>query len=180
MSSGNFDEPGAPQPPATTPETRPKMPAEYYSEPVQESKRVVPRGVVIGCGIAATVVLLLIFGLGVFLARGGMAVFLDLTLGQTLGEVRGLYASDVSEAQKKTLEAELDGLRKQVRDEKLPITRLSPVLTELQAVIKDRSVRSEEVERLREKIREATAPADDSTPAEVIPPPVPPVPTPKQ
>jgi hypothetical protein len=158
MSSGNFDEPGNAQTPAAPPENRAQMPAEYYSAPVDESKRIVPRGVLLGCGAAAAIGLLIIFAIGAFLASGGMATFLDFALGQTLGEVRGLYASDVSPAQKQTLEAELDALRKQVRDEKLPITRLSPVLTELQSSIKDRSVRSEEVERLREKIREASAP----------------------
>jgi hypothetical protein len=87
-----------------------------------------------------------------------MSTFIDFALGQTLGEVRGCYASDVSPAQKAALESELDALRKQVRNETLPVTRLAPVLTELQTSIKDRSVRADEVERLRVKIREAAAP----------------------
>ncbi|HVG24485.1 MAG TPA: hypothetical protein VND45_10050, partial [Thermoanaerobaculia bacterium] len=89
---------------------------------------------------------------------GGMSMLLDLTLGQTVGEVRGLYASDVSAAQKQTLEAELEKLRKGIRDEKVPVTRLAPLLTELRDVTTDRSVRSEEIDRLLVKIREAEAP----------------------
>lgn len=162
MSSGNFDEPGPTSTPPAPAETQTVMPAEYYSTPPSEAQRIVPRGVVLGCGIASIVAVLLIFAVGAFLARGGMATFLDFALGQTLGEVRGCYASDVSDAQKQAFEGELEELRKRVRAETLPVARLSPVLTELQTAIKDRSVRAEEVERLRGRIREAAAPETPS------------------
>ncbi|HEX8155043.1 MAG TPA: hypothetical protein VF698_18055 [Thermoanaerobaculia bacterium] len=158
MTTGNFDDPPAPSP-APIPPRRFRMPAEYYAAPLSEVRPIFPPWVAYGCGSLAGVFLVFLFAGGAWLASGGMSTAMDLILGQTLGEVRGMYAKDVTEADKKAVDDEFSALRKGLREETVSVTRLQPVLRAVQGVISDKTVTHEEVEKLRTAVRAAQTPA---------------------
>ena len=119
---------------------------------------VLPRGVTLGCGAAAIVALIAIFAGGAFMASGGIVDLMDLTFGMSMGEVRGMYAADVTDAQKKALEAAVESLRENVRTEKVSVDRLQPVLQTMQKGIADRTMTGAEVEALTAAARHANQP----------------------
>ena len=132
-------------------------PAEYYSGPTPPA--VLPRGVTFGCGAASAVALLLIFAGGVFMASGGMLQFMDLVLGMSMGEIRGMYTAEVTAAQKKDLEDSVEALRKSLREEKVSIANLDPVLQAIRKGTGDRKMHPAEVETISGAARKANRPA---------------------
>ena len=123
---------------------------------------VLPRGVTFGCGAAALAVLILVFAGGAFMASGGIVQLMDLTFGMSMGELRGMYQSDVTDMQKKELEGAIASLRENVRTEKVPLSRLDPVLQTLRKGISDEKMTAAEVEALTaaaNKANQATKPA---------------------
>ena len=158
MTTGNFDDSPAPSP-APVPPPGFRMPADYYSAPLSEVRPIFPPWVAYGCGGLAAVFLLVLFAVGAWLASGGMSIGMDFVLGQTLTEMRGMYAKDVTEADKKAVDDEFSALRKGVREETVTVTRLQPVLRAVQAVTSDKTVTHEEVEKLRAAVRAAHEPA---------------------
>lgn len=121
-------------------------PAEYYSGPSRVA--VLPRGVTFGCGAASIAALLLVFAGGAFMASGGMTQLMDLTLGMSMGDVRGMYAKDVTAAQKKELEDAIDQMRAGLRDGKVSVAQLQPVLETMRKGISDRTLTPSEVQAL--------------------------------
>ena len=130
-------------------------PAEYYSGPSPVA--VLPRGVTFGCGAAALVALLLIFAGGAFMASGGLVDLMDLTLGMSMGELRGMYTSDVTPAQKKEVDDAIEQLRSGMRDRKVSVARLQPVLETMRKAIGDKKVTPAEARSLTAAARKATA-----------------------
>lgn len=123
---------------------------------------VLPRGVTFGCGAAALAVLILVFAGGAFMASGGIVQLMDLTFGMSMGELRGMYQSDVTDMQKKELEAAIASLRENVRTEKVPVARLDPVLQTMRKGISDEKMTAAEVEALTaaaNKANQSTKPA---------------------
>lgn len=132
-------------------------PSDYYSAPTPPS--VLPRGVTYGCGAASLVVLLLFFIGGALMSAGGMTQFMDMALGMSLGEMRGMYSADVSAPRKKTLETEIETMREHLRTERIPLTGLQPFMQTLQSSISDRRVTGAEAAQLEETARKINASA---------------------
>ncbi|HLE55893.1 MAG TPA: hypothetical protein VJB15_02330 [Rhodothermia bacterium] len=131
-------------------------PAEYYSGP--DRAPVLPRGVTFGCGIAAVVVLALVFIGGAYLASGGFVQLMDLVFGQTLGEIRGMYTPDVTAAQKADLEQSIESLRQNMRAGKVSIQNLDPLLQAMRKSVSDKKVQPAEVETMTAAARKANRP----------------------
>jgi len=137
--------------PETIPERRFVWPADYYSAPTPPA--VLPIGVTYGCGAAAAVVLVLIFAGGVFLSRGGFNQFMDLALGMSIGEMRGMYAGEVKDPRRKSLEAEIETMREHLRNDRISVVALQPFMQTLQSAIHDRQVTEQEARTLEENAR---------------------------
>lgn len=137
-------------------------PADYYSGPSPVA--VLPRGVTLGCGIAAVVALIVVFAGGAFMSSGGLVMMMDMGLGMSMGEVRGFYTPDVTAAQKQELEAVIESLRANLRDGKTSVTRLDPVLQTMRKTIADERMQPSEVEALAAAARKAAVPAVPKAP----------------
>lgn len=132
--------------PETVPSRRFQWPAEYYSGPTPVA--VLPKGVTFGCGAASLLALLVVFGGGIYLARGGIVDVMDMTFGMSMGELRGMYTKDVTPAQKAGFEAAIETLRQGVREEKIPIASLDPVLKTMRNAMADGKIDPHEVQAL--------------------------------
>ena len=139
----------------TTDERRFVWPAEYYSGPSPNA--VLPKGVTFGCAAAAVVALIIVFAGGAFLASGGLVQFMDFALGMSMGDVRGMYAAEVTAAQKQELETAIEQLRVGLREGKVSVAQLQPVLETMRKGISDRKLQPAEVEALTAAARKATA-----------------------
>lgn len=141
--------------PEPVPNRRFVWPAEYYAGPTP--KGVLPRWVSFGCGAASLVVLLLVFLGGAWLSSGGFTKFLDFAFGMSLGEMRGMYASEVTDAQKKTLETEVETMRAAVRNGDIATKNLQSVLQTMQKAMGDDKLTAAEVQSITEATRKANA-----------------------
>lgn len=130
-------------------------PADYYSGPSPVA--VLPRGVTFGCGAAAVVVLILVFAGGAFMASGGLVQLMDFTFGMSMADLRGMYTSDVTSAQKTELESAIEQLRAGLRDGKVSVTQLQPVLETMRKGVSDKKMRPAEVGALAASARKAAA-----------------------
>ena len=135
-----------------------RLPADYYSTPVG-TRRLFPRWVPIGCGIAAAVFIAVLFIGGAVVSHGGMGRGMDFVLGMMQDEMSGMYAADVPPSSRNALESELTSLRANIRTERVKVANLDPVMSTLRDAISDRTLTNAEVEQLRKKIREANSPA---------------------
>jgi hypothetical protein len=121
-------------------------PADYYSGPSPAA--ILPKGLTFGCGAASIAgMILLAFG-GAWMAAGGIVDVMDLSFGMTLGEIRGMYKSDVTDPQKKDLERAMETMRENLRKGTMPIAALNPVLETMRQALSDKSVSAEEVRAL--------------------------------
>ena len=132
-------------------------PADYYSGP--SPRAILPRAAIFGCGGASLAALIALFAGGAFLASGGLVGAMDLMLGATMGEVRGMFAADVTEAQKKELEEAIEVMRTSLREEKISVAALDPVLQTMRKAIADEKMQPDEVEAVAAAARKAVAPA---------------------
>jgi hypothetical protein len=132
-------------------------PAEYYSTATPQP--VLPRWAPFGCGGAAVLIIVLVFAGGAFLQSGGFVQFMDFVFGMTLAEMRGMYDADLTAAQKQELESEIETLRKHVREEKIAVQRLDPVLKAMARATRDEKVTSVEARELTDLARRANAAA---------------------
>ncbi|MDQ3283262.1 MAG: hypothetical protein M3Q69_17835, partial [Acidobacteriota bacterium] len=113
----------------------------------------------LGCGGASIVVLLLVFAGGAFLSGNGFSQFLDMTLGITVGQMRGMYAGDVSAARKKSLEAEIETMRTKLREQKVSIPNVQPFLLTMRDAMDDKRVTEAEAAKIEETARSVSAKA---------------------
>jgi DNA-binding protein H-NS len=112
-----------------------------------------PRWVSFGCGAASLVVLLIVFLGGAWLSSGGFSQFLDFAFGMSLGEMRGMYAAEVTDAQKKALESEVETMRAAVRSRELAPANLQTVLQTMQKAMGDDKLTPQEVTTITEAVR---------------------------
>ncbi|HYK05898.1 MAG TPA: hypothetical protein VE974_29415 [Thermoanaerobaculia bacterium] len=145
----------------TVPETNEKRgfvwPADYYSSATPAPA--VPSALTYGCGAASLLVLLVIFAGGAFVSGSGLSSFMDMALGMSLGEMRGMYAAEVTPARKQSLEAEVEKMREGLRGGKVSIVALQPFMQNLQGAITDRKVTAQEAALLEESARKISASA---------------------
>jgi hypothetical protein len=154
MPTGNFDV-------SPSPETPPRarvLPAEYYEAPVDESRRLVPRWMVFGCGGAAALALLVMFASSFFVTKAGLGEMFDFMLSMTQSEAVRSYAADVPQASRAAYEAEVAAVRKDLKEGKLTPARLDPLLQELQSAMSDKLLRADEVERLTATAKQVRTP----------------------
>ena len=145
----------------TVPETSEKRrfvrPADYYSSATPPP--VLPRGVAYGCGGAAVLALMVIFAGGALLTGSRLMQFMDMALGMSLGEMRGQFAADVTPERRKSLDAEIETMRQNLRNEKISVADLQPFLQGLQSAINDRRVTAQEATQLENTVRKINASA---------------------
>lgn len=132
-------------------------PSDYYSSASPE--RVLPKGVAFGCGAASVVVLLVIFVGGALVSREGFADFIDFAIGMSLGEMRGQMTKDVTPAQKKTLEDEIERMRANLREQRVSVGAVQPFLQGLQKAGADRRITPAEARSLEQTARRINAAA---------------------
>jgi hypothetical protein len=153
LSEGTFT-PAEPQP-QKQPSSLPfHLPADYYAAPAGV-RPLFPRWVPMGCGIAAALLILVMFIGGAVVSRGGVGRVMDFFMGTMQREMPGLYAPDVPAESRRALELDLDSLRANIRAERVPLARLDPVMTALRQAVQDQKLTNDEVRDLRKKIQEA-------------------------
>ena len=135
----------------TQPERRFVLPAEYYSS--ETPRPILPSWVKYGCGALSLLVLLIVFAGGTWLAGGGMVDFMDFVFGMSMGEMRPLLTKDVSEAQKQSLEKEIDTLRTNLRERRISIQQLDPMLQAMRRATSDTKVTPAEVDEMTSPAR---------------------------
>lgn len=143
--------------PETSGERRFVRPADYYSSATPE--RFLPSWAAYGCGAAAVVVLLIVFAGGAFLSRGGFVDFMDLVIGMSVAEMKGMYAADVTSGQKAALDKEIETMRTSLREQKVAVAALQPFLDALKKSTFDEKVTSAEASSLEEAAKRVSSAA---------------------
>jgi hypothetical protein len=144
-----------------------RLPADYYSSPATDVRPMLPRGVPIGCGIASIVILVLLFSAGAFFARGGAGNFMGFIIEQTLTDIEGKYAKDVTPAQRRDLAAELNRLRDNAGKDRVKLPQMQPILESMRDVLRDGTVSSQEVDALTQKVIDANVRAGAPRPTPI-------------
>jgi hypothetical protein len=137
--------------PASTPFRRP---ADYYSTPIGDAKPLFPRWVPYGCGAAAIVILIVVFAGGVFAVRGGMGQLFDIMFGSMQTEIDKMFTKDVSPAQKAAFEREMKTMRDAVRQNRLRVDRLQPLLRTMRDATSDEQVTPAETDELTKEMHQ--------------------------
>ncbi len=145
MPSGNFD----------ASQSSFRLPADYYSAPLSEVTPVVPRWMPAGCGTASAVILVLLFAGGAMLTGPRLSEFMDFFLGTSVGELRSMYAPDVTAAEKQRFDTEVERMREGLRTGKITVKALQPFMKAMQSAIADKRVTAEEIERLSKAAHDA-------------------------
>ncbi|MFL6246816.1 MAG: hypothetical protein ACJ74H_12370 [Thermoanaerobaculia bacterium] len=119
-----------------------QWPADYYSSPTP--KPVLPQWAPFGCGAAAVVVLILVCAGAALLSSGRFLDFMDFAIGMSISEMQGQYAKDVSAEQKKSLDAEIERMRKNLREQKISVQAMQPFLQRMRDASSDGKVTAAE------------------------------------
>jgi hypothetical protein len=130
-----------------------RRPADYYSAP-EDTRPLFPRWVPFGCGTAAIVVLVLVFAAGIAASRGGMGMLFDVMFSSIQGETDKMFAKDVTPDERAAFNAEMKTVRDAVRENRLRVDRLQPLLRSLRDVTEDERVTAKETEQLIRELRE--------------------------
>ena len=93
-----------------------------------------------------------------------LALLMDFVVGSSLGELKGMYAPDVTPQQKAAFDAEVKQLRDGLRSDKVSLQNFQPFLKQMQTVIADKKVTAEEVTRLTKTAHDATLKGKTTTP----------------
>jgi hypothetical protein len=133
-----------------------RLPADYYSAPLSEVRPLFPKWVPYGCGAAAAVFLLLLFASSALFTGARLGAGIDFVIGMSLGEVRGMFTSEVSSEQKDAFEREVKAMRDGVRTNRVQVANVQPFLQAMQKAIGDKTVTPQEVENLTRVAREAS------------------------
>ena len=164
MPTGNFGE-HADSTTQPVDVTRPRRwPSDYYSAPLSEVRPIVPKWVPWGCGGAAILVLLIMFATGALLTGSRLSAAIDLLLGMSVGEMKGMYTSEVSDQQKAALDAEITRMREALQAGRISVQEVQPFLQTMQRAVGDDEVTPAEAEELTRAARAAaeTKPAAGS------------------
>jgi len=130
-----------------------RRPADYYSSPVGDARPLFPKWVPYGCGSAAIVALIIVFGLGIAVSRGGMGELFELMFATMQGETDKMFTADVKQADKAAFDAEMKAMRESVRQNRVSMDRLQPFLRTLRDVSSDERVTPAETQQLTQEIR---------------------------
>lgn len=139
--------------PEITPQRR-RWPADYYSSATPDP--VLPRGATYGCAAAAVAVLLVVFIGGAMLSGERLGTLIDLAMGTTLGEMRGMFTAEVTKEQKDTLEREIETMRKQLRSRAIPVASAQKFIAALDKAMRDDKITPAEVQQLTTVARNAS------------------------
>ena len=134
-----------------------RRPADYYATPVGDAKPLFPRWVPFGCGIASIVLIVVVFAGGYFAVHGGMGQLMDFMFGSMHDEVVKMFTKDVSAAQKAAFEQEMKMRRDKVRQNRLPVDRLQPLLQTMRDVTEDEHVTPAEADQLTKEMHAINA-----------------------
>ncbi len=137
-----------PLPPEAAIVSHSRLPADYYGASPYEVRPIFPRWVPVGCGIAAAALLLVAFAVGAIVAHTGVGNLMDLLLGSMQNEIQPMYAREMSPAQRASLDSEFGRLRANVRDEKLSIARLDPVISAVREASADHTISAAEAVKM--------------------------------
>ena len=77
-----------------------------------------------------------------------MGQLLDFMFAEMEGEVQKMFTKDVTKVQKANFENEMKTMRDKVRDNRLPMERLQPLLKTMRDVVEDEHVTSAEADQL--------------------------------
>ena len=158
MPSGNLDEPvTAAPPPAAAPPGRFASRAPITRLRFRKYGPFFRSGCRLGCGIASAVIIVLLFAGGALVSGPGATNFMDFVLGLSLGEMRGMYAPEVTAQQKQRFDDEVKQLREGLRNNKVSVPNLQPFMKTMQTAIADGKVTPEEVDRLARAAADAVS-----------------------
>ena len=156
MPTGNLDESVTATEPHATPPRSFRLPADYYSSPVADVRPLFPKWVPIGCGTASAVALVLLFAGGAIVSGPRLAQLMDYVVGTSLGELRGMYATDITPQQKTQFDAEVNRMRDGLRTDKVSVQNLQPFLKSMQSAISDKKVTPDELAALTKAAHDAS------------------------
>jgi hypothetical protein len=134
-----------------------RRPADYYSTPVGDARPLFPRWVPFGCGTASIMVLLLVFALGAAVSAGALGGVLDLMFGAMQAEMDKMFTADVKPPQKAAFDAEMKTMRAAIRENRLSLDRLQPVLRSMRDASSDQHITPEETEQLTRELRDVNS-----------------------
>ena len=139
--------------PEITPEPLPfRRPADYYSSPVQEVRPIFPRWVPFGCGTAAILLIILLVGIAAAASSGAFAGLFDYMFASMQSEVDKMMTPDVKPPQKAAFDAEMKAMRAGVRDRRLKMDTLQPLMRTMRDVVADERVTPAEVDQLTREL----------------------------
>lgn len=135
-----------------------RRPAEYYEletdDDLARQRATKKRSwLPIGCGLAGCLALLVIFGGGVYLMRGGAAHLIGFIFSRVETQVDQFATPDVTAEQRATLRRELSRLQNHVRSDRIGLTETQPVLQLVSDSIRDQKLTSGEVDKLTVSMR---------------------------
>jgi hypothetical protein len=133
------------------------IPAAYYSTPPGDRPPLMAAWVPRGCGIAALVALVLLFGLGYAAGHGALSEIMPWVIGNAKGEIEGAFTPDVTPQQKKDFSAAMDELTSRLRTQKVSPETMQSLLREVRDSVIDQKVDSRETTRLTAAARAASA-----------------------
>ena len=139
----------APEPPSVPPPRLPfRLPADYYGSP-DAPPRVFPRLVPFGCGSAAIVFLVFLFGAGMTADR-----FMPSLFGYMQSEIDGQFTKDVPPAQRAAFDKEFSTLIARMRSGKAKMAGLQPFLEKMRDASMDEKITPEETKAMTDALRQ--------------------------
>lgn len=125
-------------------------PSDYYAAPPPPpgERRGCPKWLLTGCGLGGCLMLILIFVGGAFFLKSGMPRLLDFAFSRVEGELSTLADPEVTIEQKDMLREELSRFREHIREERIPVTDVQPLLRKLQDATGDQRLSSMEFDTL--------------------------------
>jgi hypothetical protein len=106
-----------------------------------------------GCGGTAIVVLIIVFAVGIAVSQGGMGQLLELMFASMQGEIDKRFTRDVKPADKAAFDTEMKRVRDSVRQNRVRLERLQPLLRTLREVTVDEKVTAAEAQQLTRELR---------------------------
>ena len=101
-----------------------------------------------GCGTAAIVLLIAVFAGGTALSHGGLGSLLDPVFGSLQDDVEKIFTKDVTAAEKAQFEAQMKTLRENIRQNRISLDHLQPLLRSVRDVSSDEHITPAETEQL--------------------------------
>lgn len=143
----------------------PQKPADYYDpaqQPDPNRRSGCPKGLLIGCGGAGCLAVILVALLGMWLVRGGMEKLVDLTFSKVDQDLEQMVSIDVTKDQAIAFRGELSRFRTKLNARELSLTQIQPVISALQEAIRDQRLTAAEIDeliRVLEKADTASSPS---------------------